>query len=362
MSGLIYQDLNAVEPISDSFGEQVANTNLYGVINPQAQMILTYSGSDMTVTSTAGSIVHYGAVVNCAALTWTLVSDPTSPRWAWLAISSAGAAVVVSGTPAAAPDVPAIGDRVAVALVYVQNALAIANNASYKLDKRVPIDNPVLGIQNYVEFSGKKGAWGLGSVASSISLDASFTNTVTVGLGCTPLMTLGGAGLSRATSSQGGWAFQTGTTAGDDSGFLGPTNVSTYDATMVWRGVLSSAASQNQVIGWQTSTSSFDDANDMIGFRISGTGTIQGVCDSGGAETTRDTGVTPDGTTECTLRIEISGAGTVVRFFRNNTQIGTDVTTNIPAGTLTAACGVTTSAAASKTITRVFDWWGWRKN
>lgn len=137
----MYQDLDDVEPVSDTFGEQATNAGIYSVILPQlGSCALTYDAGDMTVDLAAGRIVHFGnpVTVALAANAFTLVADTTYPRWTWLALSSAGAAAVVSGSPAAVPSVPELGDRVALALVYVQAGLTVANNATYKLDKRLP--------------------------------------------------------------------------------------------------------------------------------------------------------------------------------------------------------------------------------
>ena len=117
------------------------------------------------------------------------------------------------------------------------------------------------------------------------------------------------------------------------------------------------------MIGAQASSSDFADANGLIAFRVSATGTLQGVCDSAGTETTRDTSFTPDGTTEMTLRIEVRSGGTIVRFFRDNVQVGADVTTNIPASLAAVmVCGIDNGASgANRTITATFDWFGWRE-
>lgn len=140
MSGAIYQCQDSIEPIADTLGEQWGNAALYSVVHPEnGSCALTYSAAAMTVDLAAGATVHYGSLVTVTAAPagFTLVSDPTNPRWTWLCLSSAGAAVVVSGDPAATPAVPELGDRVALALVYVQAGLTLATNATYKLDKRL---------------------------------------------------------------------------------------------------------------------------------------------------------------------------------------------------------------------------------
>ncbi len=137
----IYQNEDGVEPISDTFGEQATNAGIYSVVAPQlGGCALTYSGAALTVALAAGNIVHYGSLVAVAAAptAYTLVPDPSNPRWAWLAIDSTGMPVYVAGVPAVAPAVPELGDNVAVGLVYINAALTIASSASYRLDKRVP--------------------------------------------------------------------------------------------------------------------------------------------------------------------------------------------------------------------------------
>jgi len=82
-------------------------------------------------------VLHNGSVVTVAGNNVTLVSDATHPRWTWIGISSVGVATIISGTPAAAPTVPELGDYVCSQLVLVQANLTIATNATAKLDKRV---------------------------------------------------------------------------------------------------------------------------------------------------------------------------------------------------------------------------------
>lgn len=132
--GITWQAEDTVEPIADTTIEGIANFNSYSVTSGCG---LTYSGANMGVTIAAGSVLFNGGTVAVAGNTVTLVSDATNPRWTWIGVPSGGTVDIVSGTAAATPTVPEIGDRVPLALVYVQANLAIANNATYKLDKRV---------------------------------------------------------------------------------------------------------------------------------------------------------------------------------------------------------------------------------
>lgn len=141
---IIFQDEDAIEPVADTLGEAWGNASLYNVVYPKGgSCALTYDAADMTVDLAAGQVTHNGnlVAVPAAANGYTLVSDSSNPRWTWLAVSSAGAPVVVSGTAAADPSIPELGDYVMVALVYVQANLTIATNASYKLDKRITSPN-----------------------------------------------------------------------------------------------------------------------------------------------------------------------------------------------------------------------------
>ena len=127
---------DGIEPVSDSVWEIVANIANYNV---QSGCALTYSAAAMTVDLAAGVITHNGLSVTVAAAAagFTLVADSANPRWTWLCLSSTGTPVVVSGDPLTVPTVPELGDRVALALVKVNAAATIANDITYKLDKRI---------------------------------------------------------------------------------------------------------------------------------------------------------------------------------------------------------------------------------
>ena len=133
---IIWQAEDGIEPVSDSIAEQFGNIANYNVLSGCAP---TYSAAAMTVALAAGVITHNGLTVTVAvaAAGFTLVSDSSNPRWTWLCLDSAGSPVVVSGDPLAVPTVPELGDRVAVALVKVNAAATIANDITYKLDKRI---------------------------------------------------------------------------------------------------------------------------------------------------------------------------------------------------------------------------------
>lgn len=208
-------------------------------------------------------------------------------------------------------------------------------------------------IQQFVETSGQKGFFALGAPAN-----LAYTTGLWVGAGFSTLISAtSGAITGTGTVNVGSWQFSTGATSGEFGLVSGPLLDDAQDWTMVWRGVIPSAASQEWFFGAKTNASAADE-NNIIAFRVSGTGNIFGVCDSSGTETTRDSGAT--GATECTLRIEVRSAGTIVRFYRNNVQIGADVTTNIPTGNLIAVNGIRNTTTADK-VSYTYDLYGWRE-
>lgn len=153
-----------------------------------------------------------------------------------------------------------------------------------------------------------------------------------------------------AGTDDGSWRITTqGSSGTEDVGFLGPRMRVARDWTFSARVKIGSVASQNFLLGF--GSRNFADHNDLIAFRIAGTGNLIGVCDSGGSETTRDSGA--NGNSEMVLRIEVRSGGTIVRFYKNGSQIGADVTTNIPTGSLSAIMGIRSGVAQ----TALFNAW-----
>lgn len=131
---ITWQAEDTTEPIADTTIEGIANFQNYSTVSGCAA---TYNAATMVVAIASGSVLHNGSVVTVAGNNVTLVSDATNPRWTWIGISSVGTATIISGTPAATPTVPELGDYVCSQLVLVQAGLTIATNATAKLDKRV---------------------------------------------------------------------------------------------------------------------------------------------------------------------------------------------------------------------------------
>lgn len=128
-----WQAVDTTEPADDTMMEQFGNAANYNVVEGCA---LTYSGSNLNVTVGAGTITHNGAQVSVAGDTVTLVADASNPRWSWVAVNSSGSPVLVSGTPAADPAVPEVGDNVELAKVLIPAGATVASSITTKLDKR----------------------------------------------------------------------------------------------------------------------------------------------------------------------------------------------------------------------------------
>jgi hypothetical protein len=111
------------------------------------------------------------------------------------------------------------------------------------------------------------------------------------------------------------------------------------DITLFWRGAFGAGgADTSQLFGLAAGTT-IADANNFIGFRSNTTGNVFAVCDSAGSETATDTG-TAQGTTPHDYEIRVRELGTIVEFFVDGVQVGSDVTTNIPKTiNLNALCG-----------------------
>lgn len=189
------------------------------------------------------------------------------------------------------------------------------------------------------------------------NISGSYTTNTPIGLGCAMFIDSTSASIDKAASG-GGFTLSTGTTSGEDSGFESCAFTAAQDWTMVAKVTPTSAASQNVLVG-MSGTSGFGDGNNIIAFRISGTGNVIGVCDAGGTETTRDSGATYTGV-EIVLEIRVRSGGTVVQFFIDGVQVGADVTDNIPAGAGGIKCGIVNSTTADKTLT-VTEFAGWRE-
>lgn len=124
-------------PIADTMGELWANQQLYGVIGGCA---VALDAANLTADIAVGAVYHNGIPVAVAAQVniVTLVADSANPRWSWIAVDSSGVGVLVSGTPAATPTIPELGDYVPLMLVYVAAGATIAS-AQTNYDQRVPI-------------------------------------------------------------------------------------------------------------------------------------------------------------------------------------------------------------------------------
>ena len=147
--------------------------------------------------------------------------------------------------------------------------------------------------------------------------------------------------ITASTVVRGGWHIETGSangvgiffgthiTAAETSGG----NLSAADDwTLLCQAYLTAAAATNFMYGLADGVAPLGTGNNGIGWRMVGTGNLIGYVDNAGTETTVDSSVAPTGEIH-NLKIVISGGGTTVKFFRNGSQVGSDVTTNIPSST-----------------------------
>ena len=135
---------SAIEPVHDTMLEQFGNIANYNVVTG---CTLSYSGANLEVTVAAGTVTHDGSTVSVAGNAVTLVANGSNPRWTWIVIGSGGTAAIVSGTPAATPTVPEVGDNVEIALVYVAAGATIASSQtsySRRLILPTPADTSVV--------------------------------------------------------------------------------------------------------------------------------------------------------------------------------------------------------------------------
>lgn len=118
---------DASEYVTDTMMEQFGNVAKYNVVSGCAP---TASGANMNVTVASGSITHNGSVVTVAGGSVALVADGTNPRFSWVALDSTGAPVLVSGTAAADPVPPELGDYVEVMLCKVNAGQTVASSGT----------------------------------------------------------------------------------------------------------------------------------------------------------------------------------------------------------------------------------------
>ncbi len=143
-----YACVDSIEPVSDSFGEQVGNAATYNVLSGWTA---TYSASNMTKTIAAGVGTFNGSYLYGATDSVTLVSDPSNPRWTWTVVESDGGLAIVSGDPAATPSVPELGDNIGLDLDLIQAGQTVADNIVTKIDKRIPSLTPSLFVKTVTE-------------------------------------------------------------------------------------------------------------------------------------------------------------------------------------------------------------------
>ena len=192
--------------------------------------------------------------------------------------------------------------------------------------------------------------------ADNVNITAS---DVRVGWGFASFLPAGTGTISPSTLMRGGWRM-----AGDDpTGWIGFRTAKQLGVGQDWiitarvrvegvNGRFFLGLTDSVVADPQTN-------NDCIGLRESANAAFEFVCDSAGTETVRATADLP-GAADHRVRIEISANGTVVKFFWDGTQVGADVTTNIPTmNTMTLTVGARDGGV--NTFQSVSDLFAWRE-
>lgn len=203
-----------------------------------------------------------------------------------------------------------------------------------------------------------KGLWWVSGGNDALGSSAGVaTGGGSPGLGVAAITgTTGIVGAAAGTDS-GAFLMATGITSGSRAQLTGPNQVITSDYTVFCRFKAPASANQTIVVG-QTTNQTPTDQNGLIGFRVSGAGNVFGVVDNAGTETTRDMGASA--ATEAVYHYVVSAGGTIVRFYKNNVQVGADVTTNIPALTTGVIAGISTQTTADKSMT-LYEFGGYRE-
>lgn len=351
----ITRGLNGQGVLASTLDMTVTGSNRIVTIPALTYLCPDGSGNTVTVTKSSSTDVTITA------------ADPSDPRTDIITGDSAGNITATAGTPTTetgdveeAPEPALASDEVMFAKVRAE-----ANTSNLAADKVVGRGLDVSGqssrldraIPNMVE-AGRAALYLLGGMTNG-----AYSNTNLVGIGLKAQLTAS-AQLSQATNAEmSGGIDMFVTASGDDAGFLGSGQLAVADDWVIGCRIKqdASAASQDFFMGLKTTSSVFTSAeNDLIGWRLSGTGNFIGVSDSGGTESTVDS--SNNDTSEHTLRVVISGGGATIKFFFDNAQVGSDVTTNIPGSTtLTLAIGVTGGDAADHSFF-MSDFYAFRGN
>jgi len=162
-----------------------------------------------------------------------------------------------------------------------------------------------------------------------------------VGLGFRHTTGTSSTSLSPSSVVDGAWHVETGSANGVGIFFgthitaaetAGGTLAAANDWTILCQAYLTAGSATNFFYGLAEGVAPLGLTNNSIGWRVVGTGNLIGFVDNGGTETTVDSSVSPSGQVH-NLKVVISAGGGTVKFFRNGSQVGSDVTTNIPSST-----------------------------
>lgn len=172
----------------DDVNERVADTDFEAIANLGQHAVLsgcgiTYSTGDLDVTIAPGTVLVGGALVNTAGDDVTLVPDGSNDRYAYIHCDASGNIGITHGTASATPNPPEVAsDETLIAKVLVDTGLTIANNASVKLDKRVPVVYPTMTVLKSADETVNNSTTVQDDDDFSFSVAASSTYVVEMGL------------------------------------------------------------------------------------------------------------------------------------------------------------------------------------
>ena len=216
----------------------------------------------------------------------------------------------------------------------------------------------VANLEDFIEAGANKIVYILGG-ASATTITAADKR---IGIG---FEWSGSTSMSPSTVVDGAWAMNLAGGAAEPVLNAGTNiNKASDDWTITMRVLMGDPAGRTRgiVFGLSSGGSVNGTATNKIFWSILPSGNFIGRSDSGGSETTRDSGTAPDGSTEHTLRIEMRSGGSIVRFYFDNSKVGADVTTNIPSSTdMQLVFGGTSTSGETALTIHIADLMIWRE-
>lgn len=218
-----------------------------------------------------------------------------------------------------------------------------------------PATNLVQNLENFITGGATQTLYVMGGATEHDPATNEFT-----GLGLNWSIGTGGAITGDAVLG-GAWLLTTGSATNEVHIESAAHLSADEDFTIVGRMEVPNEASRSVLFGLTAGNDPNLGTNDMIAWTVDGTGNYIFKTDSGGTETTRDTGTAATDGAEHSFRIEISGGGGTVKAFFDNSQVGANITTNIPSSsTMRLLAGVKNASASPGRTLKLIDVVAWR--